>query len=244
LDNNTVSIINTATNKVTANVSVGSPLGVAFNPDGTKVYVANLDNNTVSVIDTATNTVTSTVSVGSEPYEVAVSPASKQVLPVAKFSAKPTSGKAPLNVAFTDNSTGAPTSWKWTFGDGKTSTDQNPTHKYTKVGEYTVSLTVNNAAGSNTITKSNYITVVAKPVAVFSAKPTAGTAPLNVQFTDKSTGSPASWSWNFGDKSTSTIQNPTHKYTKAGKYTVSLTVKNAAGSSIKTISNYITVKSK
>jgi PKD repeat protein len=77
------------------------------------------------------------------------------------------------------------------------------------------------------------------PVASFTASPTAGKHPLSVQFTDKST-DVYYWSWNFGDKTTSTLPSPTHKYTKAGKYTVSLKVKNAAGSSIKTMS--ITVK--
>ena len=78
------------------------------------------------------------------------------------------------------------------------------------------------------------------PVAAFTASPTTGTHPLNVKFADKSTDA-YYWSWNFGDKSTSTLQNPpVHKYTKAGKYTVTLTVKNAAGSNTKTMS--ITVK--
>jgi tripartite motif-containing protein 71 len=162
--------------------------------------------------------------------------------PVAEFSATPTSGKIPLTVKFTDKSTGTPTKWKWTFGDGNTSTKQNPTYKYSKAGKYTVTLTVTNAAGSNTVTKTNYITVVAKPVAAFSASPTSGKVPLTVKFTDKSTGLPSSWKWTFGDGSTSTVQNPTHKYAKAGKYTVSLTVKNVIGSNTKTISNYITVK--
>jgi FOG: PKD repeat len=79
------------------------------------------------------------------------------------------------------------------------------------------------------------------PVAAFTTSPTTGKHPLKVQFTDKSTDA-YYWSWNFGDKSTSTVQNPTHTYTKAGKYTVSLMVKNAAGSNTKTMSNYITVK--
>ncbi len=60
--------------------------------------------------------------------------------PVAAFSASPTSGNVPLNVTFTDKSTGTPTSWKWSFGDGTNSTVQNPTHKYTKAGTYTVAL--------------------------------------------------------------------------------------------------------
>jgi PKD repeat protein len=164
--------------------------------------------------------------------------------PVASFSASPTSGKAPLTVKFTDKSANSPTSWKWSFGDGTYSTAQNPTHKYTKTGKYTISLTVKNAAGSNNVTKSNYINVVTltKPVAAFFASPTTGKHPLNVKFTDKSTGAPTSWYWSFGDKSTSTAQNPTHKYTKAGKYTVSLTVKNAAGSSTVKKTSYITVK--
>ena len=74
-DSNTVSVIDTATNNVTATVTVGSsPIGVAVTPDGTKVYVTNYDSNTVSVIDTATNNVTATVPVGTSPRGVAVSP--------------------------------------------------------------------------------------------------------------------------------------------------------------------------
>ncbi|WP_141241588.1 PKD domain-containing protein, partial [Methanosarcina spelaei] len=161
--------------------------------------------------------------------------------PVSAFSASTTSGKAPLNVKFTDKSTGTPTKWKWNFGDGKTSTQQNPTHKYSKAGIYTVKLTVTNAAGSNTVTKSNYITVTAKPVSAFSASPTSGKVPLNVKFTDKSTGSPTKWKWNFGDGTTSTQQSPTHKYCKAGKYTVTLTVTNTVGSNTVTKADYIKV---
>jgi YVTN family beta-propeller protein len=70
-----VSVINTVTNMVTATVKVGNfPLGVAVDPDGSKVYVANAGDATVSVIDTATNTVTTTVQVGKRPVGVAVTP--------------------------------------------------------------------------------------------------------------------------------------------------------------------------
>ena len=164
--------------------------------------------------------------------------------PVAAFSASPTLGNTPLKVQFTDKSTGSPTSWKWTFGDGNTSTKQNPVYTYTKAGTYTVKLTVSNAGGSNTVTKSKYINVTTatpKPVAAFSATPTSGNVPLKVKFTDKSAGSPTSWKWNFGDGTYSTKQNPSYTYDEAGKYTVSLTVKNAAGTSTKTIKNCITV---
>ena len=159
----------------------------------------------------------------------------------ASFSASPTTGKAPLNVAFTDKSTGSPTSWKWTFGDGTTSTKQNPTHKYSKVGKYTVILTVKNAAGSNMVTKKDYITVVTKPVAAFSAKPTSGKVPLTVAFTDKSEGIPTKWKWSFGDGTISREQNPKHRYLQEGNYKITLTVTNVAGSSTVTKTNYIKV---
>jgi len=80
------------------------------------------------------------------------------------------------------------------------------------------------------------------PVANFSASARSGKAPLKVQFTDKSTGSPNSWKWSFGDGSYSTENNPVHKYRKAGKYTVSLTVKNEKGIKTKAVSGYVIVK--
>jgi len=160
---------------------------------------------------------------------------------VAAFSASPIYGKAKLNVKFTDTSTGTPTKWIWNFGDGSKSFLQNPTHKYSKAGVYTVSLTVKNAAGRNTVTKSKYITVTTKPVAALSASPTSGRVPLKVKFTDKSIGTPTKWKWDFGDGTKSFLQNPTHKYSKAGKYTVTLKVTNAAGSSTVMKTNFITV---
>jgi PKD repeat protein len=165
--------------------------------------------------------------------------------PVANFYGKPTSGKAPLSVKFTDTSSGAPTSWYWDFGDNTNATDRNPVHSYDTSGKYTVSLTVTNSAGSNTKTRTQYITVKGSPppVANFYGKPTSGNEPLSVKFTDTSTGFPTGWSWDFGDGSTSADKNPTHNYPTAGKYTVSLTASNAAGSDSKTRTQYITVKS-
>ncbi len=252
---NTVSVIDTATNKVVATVKVGTePYGVSVTPDGTKAYIVNFDsssflprsaNDNVSVIDTATNKVIATVNVGRRPSSFGLFIGSlniQPVLPVANFTSNVTSGKAPLTFSFKDKSNGSPTSWKWSFGDGSTKTSQNPVHTYSKAGSYTVKLTVTNAAGSNTTTKTNYIKVIGKPVAVFSATPTSGKAPLSVKFTDKSTGSPTSWKWSFGDGAVKTSQNPTHMYSKAGNYTVKLTVTNVAGSNSKTVSNCITVK--
>src|SRR5262249_22979647 len=79
--------------------------------------------------------------------------------PVAAFSAAPVSGTAPLNVVFTDASTGAITSRSWSFGDGGTSTLTSPTHTYATAGTFTVSLTANGPGGSNTVTKTGLIVV-------------------------------------------------------------------------------------
>jgi PKD repeat protein len=80
---------------------------------------------------------------------------------VASFTGSPTFGTAPLTVTFTDSSTGSPTSWIWDFGDVSSvnATQRNPVHTYVSNGTYTVSLTATNSAGSNTFTRSNYITV-------------------------------------------------------------------------------------
>ena len=166
------------------------------------------------------------------------------VKPVASFVASPTSGNAPLKVQFKDESKSNPSSWKWSFGDGTYSTAQNPAHTYSRAGKYTISLTVKNDAGSSAVTKSSYIivNVLKAPVAAFTASATSGKAPLKVQFTDRSTNSPTSWKWNVGDGTYSTSKNPSHPYSKKGRYTVYLTAKNSAGSNTKLMSGYITVK--
>jgi PKD repeat protein len=81
------------------------------------------------------------------------------LMPEAGFIANPTSVEAGTSISFTDQSTGYPTAWSWDFGDGATSNEQNPIHTYTSVGRYTVSLEVSNISGSDTETKTDYITV-------------------------------------------------------------------------------------
>ena len=78
--------------------------------------------------------------------------------PTAEFTASPLSGENPLQVQFTDQSNFSPTSWNWTFGDGATSTTQNPQHTYSTTGTYTVSLQASNTEDSDTETKTGYIT--------------------------------------------------------------------------------------
>jgi PKD repeat protein/beta-lactamase superfamily II metal-dependent hydrolase len=163
----------------------------------------------------------------------------------ANFSGTPTSGTAPLNVSFTDLTSGA-TSWSWTFGDGGTSTSQNPSHTYTAAGTYTVSLTAANAYGSDTETKTGYITVSGSPqppVAAFTGSPTSVSVGGSVAFTDQSTNTPTSWSWTFagGAPATSAVKNPTVTYNTAGTYNVTLTATNAYGNNTLTKTNYITV---
>jgi PKD repeat protein len=86
-------------------------------------------------------------------------------VPIPTFSAAPTSGTAPINVTFTDESTGSPppTQWMWLFGDGGTSTGQHPDHTFTAPGTYSVTLTATNRFGSDTSVMENYIPVLAPP---------------------------------------------------------------------------------
>jgi PKD repeat protein len=107
-------------------------------------YTVNL---TVSnTMGSATESKSGYIEVGESPY------------PVANFTADPMQGYEPLMVQFTDTSLGNPVSWYWEFGDGKTAIDQNPPHIYNN-GDYTVTLTVTNAAGNSTVIKPAFIRV-------------------------------------------------------------------------------------
>lgn len=151
-------------------------------------------------------------------------------IPRADFAADKTRGGAPMDVQFTDKSTGAPTTWTWDFGDGASSTEQNPKHTYTTLGTYTVTLTASNENGSDTTTKTNLIVTTLAPVAEFKADRQVGKAPFIVTFTDLSKGNPTSWVWDFGDGTSSYEQNPRHIYMREGSYDVRLTVTNQYGS--------------
>ncbi len=320
------------------------------------------------------------------------------VAPTADFTGSPRSGNAPLLVHFTDTSSGTPTDWLWTFGDGATSTAASTDHAYAQPGAYAVSLRASNSAGSNTLTRTAYVSVSAPsalvtltpvadatageqnkntnfgtfdtlrvrsqggnsfraflkfdlsgvagtitaaklrlfvtdestnggnvfpvsstwtetgltwnnqpslpgtssaslgavsantwkeidvsasvsgtglvslalsggssnlaifssreganrpelvltiqnpvqvPVAGFSATPLSGNAPLAVQFTDLSSGTPSAWQWDFGDASSSNQQSPEHTYMLPGAYTVALTASNANGTNTLTRNAYV-----
>ncbi|WP_440950704.1 PKD domain-containing protein [Methanosphaerula subterraneus] len=164
-------------------------------------------------------------------------------VPAANFTANATAGRTPFTVEFTDQSTGA-TGYQWQFGDGATSTEQNPVHTYTTPGSYTVTLVVSAADyGSVFVQKPGYITVTDPPTVGFSANVTAGLSPLAVQFNESTTGSVQYFYWQFGDHTTSMEPNPVHVYDTAGKYTVSLHAIGSNGTQVKTVEQYINVTS-
>jgi PKD repeat protein len=163
----------------------------------------------------------------------AADPISKNVTVTAESTAPEadfTSSVNGLAVDFTDDSRdpdadGTIQGWSWNFGDGNTSTQQNPSHTYASAGTYSVTLTVTD---NNSIIDSisHGVTTTSE-----NTPPTADftfiTSELTADFTDASTdpdGTVESWSWNFGDGNTSTQQNPSHSYATAGTYSVSLTV--------------------
>jgi len=216
-----------------AYTSVGTPAASVF----TDMTVTNAQTYyyVVRALDEAGNASTDSTEVSATPQAA--------MPPVASFSGIPTSGIAPLSVSFTDSSTNAPSSWIWSFGDGGSSSQENPQHTYVLPGTYTVALTVTNADGGDTLVRPSYVTVAAPPappVADFTGSPVSGVVPLTVSFTDASTNEPTSWAWDFGDGGTSSLPDPAHTYHQAGTYTVSLAVANSDGSDTLVRSGYVT----
>ena len=217
------------------------------------LYASDADESSggssVMRIDPATGTVTNRFASIAILNDLSSCPAGAAVAPTAGFSAVPGAGQAPLTVAFTDLSTGSPTSWAWDFqNDGIVdSTATNPQFTYTTPGVYTVKLTASNGQGADDEVKTNLITVSAPtqppPTAGFSVAPGAGQAPLTVAFTDLSTGSPTSWAWDFQNDGIvdSTATNPQFTYTTPGVYTVKLTASNGQGADDEVKTNLITV---
>ena len=254
-------------------VSGSAPLAVTFTDSSTGTSITNrrwdFGDGNISNYATATNPSHRYASAGTYLVNLTVTnaggsnsqlrsnyisvSAAAPAAPVAAFTGTPVSGTAPLDVKFTDSSTGTSiTDRRWDFGDGNISNyaaATNPAHRYVTAGIYSVNLTVTTAGGSNSLKRTNYISVSAPPpatpVAAFTGTPRTGTAPLEVTFTDSSTGtSITNRRWDFGDGNISnyaTATNPSHRYTIPGKYTISLTVTNAWGSNSVFRTRYITV---
>jgi PKD repeat protein len=151
----------------------------------------------------------------------------------ASAQAKPTSGTAPLTVAFTGSASGGspPYTWDWKFGDGTAhKTVQNPSHTYQSAGTYQPVLTVTDSAGAQSQDKSLSITVSGTLAVAASGTPLTGNAPLLVSFTATGSGGtpPYTYTWNFGDQTTATGQTVSHTYAQAGTYHVVLTLTDSA----------------
>jgi PKD repeat protein len=160
----------------------------------------------------------------------------------AAFTASPTSGVAPLQVDFTNTSIGGYSASLWHFGDSTTSTLYAPSHIYTSQGTYAVALTVSGTGGTDTMTRTNYITAYEPVQANFTAVPTSGVAPLTVDFTNRSTGDYDTCTWDFGDSGVSSVcSDPSHEYASDGVYTVTLALKGLGGENALIRRSYITV---
>ncbi|HKS24841.1 MAG TPA: PKD domain-containing protein [Thermoanaerobaculia bacterium] len=156
----------------------------------------------------------------------------------ASFTFSPANPTAGQSVQFTDQSAGSVATWSWDFGDGTGSSAQNPVKVYGSAGAYIVRLTIGSGGSSSTTTRNVAVTApapVTPPVsAAFDFVPPSPQVGDMVIFFDRSTGSPATWFWNFGDGSSSSMQNPTHAYALPGTYTVTLAAYNAVSSSLST----------
>lgn len=163
--------------------------------------------------------------------------------PTAGFSGTNLSGCAPILARFTDESAGNPTYWKWDLGNGTISYLQHPSVTYFVPGTYHVKLIVKNAAGQDSLVKTNYVQVFAAPVVDFTASQTSGCDSVTAQFTDRSNAA-RSWQWDFGDGVFSSEHNPVHTYAQTGNYNVSLKVINGEGCSLTLVKQaYINVNS-
>jgi PKD repeat protein/serine/threonine protein phosphatase PrpC len=153
--------------------------------------------------------------------------------PVAAFTLNPASGPAPLDVTFTDTSTGPINLYSWDFGDGNTSTLTNPTHQYESPGTYTVTLVVTGPGGSSSASHSVTASYAA-PTACFTANPTTIVVNGTVIFSAGcSSGTITGYNWTFGDGGTASgnLPAPSHTYTTVNNFTVSLTVSGPGGTS-------------
>lgn len=146
--------------------------------------------------------------------------------PDASFTFTPTAPAVGQDVQFTDTSTADPTSWLWEFGDGSSSTAQNPSHQFSTLGIKTVTLTVRNRSGSDSATQTINVAGLA---ASYTFRPFLPAPGRTVQFTDTSLGGATAWNWQFGDGTTSQVQNPTHVYATSGTYVSTLTAQGSTG---------------
>ncbi len=149
--------------------------------------------------------------------------------PVASFTTFDTLSCPGRNIQFNNTSTGSGLTYLWQFGDGVTSTQQSPAHLYAANGNYTVSLNVVDQNGCRDSATMNNMVSIVTPDARYTVSDTLGTCPpLIVNFTNNSLNY-TSLSWNFGDGTNSSIENPSHFYATAGTFVSRLTVTGPGG---------------
>ena len=146
----------------------GTAIAYTVESSSPSVAGATMSGSTLTVIAVSEGTATITLAASdgqsATTHSFTITVVKPPEPPVANFDTDPNSGVEPLSVFFTDGSTNTPTEWIWEFGDGNTSTEQNPTHTYTTPGTYTVMLTVKNAGGSDSKTKEELISVIKQPI--------------------------------------------------------------------------------
>ena len=154
-------------------------------------------------------------------------------------------GCGSLVVEFQDLSTGSPDTWLWDFGNGNTSTLENPTTIFSNPGIYDITLTVSNAVSNDTEVSIGLIKVYERPVSgLATISPANGCMPLVVDFVDISitNNTITNWQWDFGDGGASNFKNPNYEYNSDGEFSVSLIVTDINGcQSLSTKVNFIEV---
>lgn len=231
----------------------------ANNETGHSVYLAGATGSFSKVGDLGANVTNATITgVSTGTYRVYVvafngvgtsAPSNTETVvlaaagPVASFTVSPAAGNVGVPFSFTSTSTGTIESLSWDFGDGGTASDTQVSHTYTRTGSFTVTLTARGAGKSSFTTRT--VNVSGPLTASFSYSPATPQTNQSIQFTDLSTGAPMAWSWNFGDNTTSTQQNPAKQYAQPGNYTVTLTVfrngEQAVGNRVVTVLSPIPV---
>jgi len=140
-------------------------------------------------------------------------------------------GCGSLVVEFEDLSTGNPDTWLWDFGNGNSSSQQNPIAVYSSPGLYTVKLTVSDASTQDVHIETDFVKVYAQPTVSLDQNSTLFCVPEEVLFTDEtqSANNIVAWMWDFGDGGSSNLQNPIYEYQNNGVFTVSLSVVDDKG---------------
>lgn len=169
-----------------------------------------------------------------------ISVASSAVPPKAKFNLQLKTVELGTPITLTHASTGTITKVEWDLGDGAKLTGDKVEHQYAKPGDYRIALTVSNETASDSTSQMLKVQDMYQEatIVIGVASKTRGAAPLEVAVTNHSTGSIASYSWDFGDGTTSDDREPPpHEYATPGQYTISLTVIDRKGQSSRTTSS-------